>query len=143
MDQEDQVDWLEVCWVAVVLATVSEMESIVSSPSTLGAFQCLMPFPFSTEGSTVIKGQGNSINKLLDVGVPILANVNLLNNVLGSITGISGKNVPAQDRVEVVNPNGEVVMQIAHPNSNQNVAGNSISNTINRKFHLGYTLYSY
>lgn len=102
-----------------------------------------MPFSFSTEGSTVIKGQGNSINKLLDVGVPILANVNLLNNVLGSITGISGKNVPAQDRVEVVNPNGEVVMQIAHPNNNQNVAGNSISNTINRKFHLGYTLYSY
>lgn len=68
-------------------------------------------------GSTVIDGNNNSINKLVDANIPVVAGVNLLNSVTGLTNGGSGGS-------------GGLAGGLLGGGS----AGNSIGNGINRKF---------
>lgn len=52
----------------------------------------------------------------------------MLNNVVGTVTGKDNSNVDPRDVVEVVNPNGDVLAKVVHPN--KRVAGNNIDNSI-------------
>lgn len=68
----------------------------------------------------------------MDLKIPLLVGANLLNNVVGKVTGKDSSNVDPKDVVEVVNSNGDVLMKVVHPNDNASVAGNRVDNSISK-----------